>query len=98
MGVEHALVIHCAGLDELNPMGIADCVEVTKKGITTLKLDPSEMGIPSCTLEELKGGDALENAEILKRVLSGGKDAECAIGHTLALNAGAGKPPTFQFF
>ncbi len=30
LGVEHGMVIHCAGLDELNPIGIADIVEITQ--------------------------------------------------------------------
>lgn len=89
--VDHALVIHCMGLDELNPMGIAEAVEVTKeKGICRIQIDPRNMGIPICALEDLKGGDAEENSEILQSVFSGGSNAENAIGHTIALNAGAG--------
>lgn len=89
--IEHALVIHCAGLDELNPMGIAEAVEVTQeKGIVHMTIDPASLKIPSCTLEDLRGGDAEENADILKSVFSGGENAENAIGNTIALNAGAG--------
>lgn len=92
LGVEHALIIHCAGLDELNPMGVADCVEVHSDGtITSFTLDCAAVcGIPSCQLSELQGGDAETNATLLRSVLSGGEAADNAIGNTLALNAGAG--------
>ncbi|KAF0700668.1 Aste57867_8846 [Aphanomyces stellatus] len=90
MGVEHALVVHCAGLDELNPIGDAEIVEVTKKGCKRYTLTPEELGIPRCTLPELKGGDAEENCRILRKVFQGGDHCDNAIGNTIAYNAGAG--------
>jgi anthranilate phosphoribosyltransferase len=51
------------------------------------------MGIPRCTLQDLKGGDANENARILRKVFEGGRHCENAIGHTIAYNAGAGTEP-----
>lgn len=97
LGIEHALVIHCAGLDELNPMGVAEAVEVTKSGVVKTTIDPAEFGIPTCTLDDLKGGDAQENAEILKSIFSGGDKANNAIGNTMALNAGAGMILNFVY-
>lgn len=91
LDVEHALVVHCAGLDELNSIGDADVVEI-KRGepLRRYTLRPQDVGVPPCTLAELKGGDADENAAILRRVLSGGDAWDNAIGHTIAYNAGAG--------
>ncbi|DAZ92460.1 TPA: hypothetical protein N0F65_012690, partial [Lagenidium giganteum] len=91
LGIEHGLVVHCAGLDELNSLGVADLVEV-KKGepLRRYQLRPDEVGIPPCTLEDLKGGDATENAAILRRVFAGGAASDNAIGNTIAYNAGAG--------
>lgn len=43
------------------------------------------MGIPSCTIEDLKGGDAKLNASILKDVFGG---ARGAVADALNLNAG----------
>ncbi|OQR97669.1 anthranilate phosphoribosyltransferase [Achlya hypogyna] len=88
LGVEHALVVHCAGLDELNPIGVAEVVEVTAKGCQRYSLSPEEIGIPRCTLKDLEGGDCDENARILKDVFAGNCDN--AVGNTIAYNAGAG--------
>lgn len=91
LGVEHALVVHCCGLDELAPIGVADAMEVRRGAAPVpITIDPSTMGIPSCTIEDLRGGDATENAAIIRGVLAGGDAADCPVGHTVALNAGAG--------
>ncbi|OQS02682.1 anthranilate phosphoribosyltransferase [Thraustotheca clavata] len=91
LGVEHALVVHCAGLDELNPIGNADVVEVTRaKGCTRYTITPEQLGIPRCTLQDLEGGDCEDNARILKKIFEGGINCENAIGNTIAYNAGAG--------
>ncbi|KAG2498022.1 hypothetical protein HYH03_004280 [Edaphochlamys debaryana] len=87
MGVRKALVVHSMGLDELTPMGPADVVEVTA-GESRLKrytLDPKEVGIPRCEVEDLKGGDAKLNAAILRDVLGGQRGA---VADALVLNAG----------
>ncbi|KAK1946198.1 Anthranilate phosphoribosyltransferase [Phytophthora citrophthora] len=93
LGVEHGLVVHCAGLDELNSMGPADVVEVrqgAEEPFRRYKLRPEDVGVPVVTLEQLKGGDATENAAILRKVFSGGAYSECPVGNTIAYNAGAG--------
>lgn len=93
LGVEHGLVVHCAGLDELNSMGPADIVEVCQSAELSSRryqLQPEDVGVPVVTLEQLKGGDAAENAAILRQVFSGGVHSDNAVGHTIAYNAGAG--------
>jgi anthranilate phosphoribosyltransferase len=91
LGVEHGLVVHCAGLDELNSIGSAEIVEV-KLGepLKRYTLTPEEVGVPAIKLSELKGGDATENAAILRKVFSGGSACDNAIGNTIAYNTGAG--------
>ncbi|TMW66970.1 hypothetical protein Poli38472_012086 [Pythium oligandrum] len=91
LGVEHGLVVHCAGLDELNSIDSADIVEV-KAGfpLRRYRVHPEEIGIPRSTVKDLKGGDATENAAILRRVFAGGEGCDNAIGNTIAYNAGAG--------
>ena len=89
LGVEHALVVHCCGLDELSAVGVAEAVEVTPAGITKLTIDPADFGVPRCTIADLKGGDCEENATILRAVLGGGAAASGPIADTIALNAGA---------
>ncbi|KAG2440531.1 hypothetical protein HYH02_010409 [Chlamydomonas schloesseri] len=86
MGVQKALVVHSMGLDELTPMGPADVVEVTAGGpLKRYSLDPKDVGIPRCEVEDLKGGDAQLNAAILRDVFAGQKGA---VADALCLNAG----------
>lgn len=103
--VEHALVVHCGGLDELAPTGPADVAEVrrdTEGGAagaytcTYSHIDPADWGVPRCTVADLVGGGPAENAATLRAVLAGGRDlgagpldAAAHVGRTIALNAGA---------
>eukprot|EP00270_Netrium_digitus_P019557 TRINITY_DN772_c0_g2_i1.p1 TRINITY_DN772_c0_g2~~TRINITY_DN772_c0_g2_i1.p1 ORF type:complete len:370 (+),score=117.96 TRINITY_DN772_c0_g2_i1:133-1110(+) len=88
LGVTRALVVHSQGLDEISPMGPADLLDVTAYGETkSFHFDPLHMGIPRCTVEDLKGGDAAVNASILRDVLAGQRGA---VADALVLNAGAG--------
>jgi anthranilate phosphoribosyltransferase len=90
LGVEHALVVHCCGLDELAPIGVAKAVEVTSAGVVARDINPMLMGISKCTIADLRGGSKEVNAEILTDVMKGGPGAKGAIADTVALNAGAG--------
>ena len=92
LGCEHALIVHCCGLDELAPLGIAQAVEVTpEKGVQRITINcTTEMNMKQCTIPDLAGGECAVNAEILRRVFSGGENADGPIPDTIALNAGAG--------
>mmetsp|Transcript_37348 Transcript_37348/g.93763 ORF Transcript_37348/g.93763 Transcript_37348/m.93763 type:complete len:394 (-) Transcript_37348:155-1336(-) len=85
LDMKKALVVHSHGLDELTPMGDADVVEVTPEGVKSYILNPRDLGIPACTVEDLKGGDAQYNAKILRDVFAG---QEGAVADALCLNAG----------
>lgn len=87
LGLKKALVVHSAGLDELTPMAPADVVEV-EAGVSGMKrylLDPKDLGIPRCTVEDLAGGDAALNAAILRDVFGGQRGP---VADALNLNAG----------
>jgi len=89
LGVKHALVVHCCGLDELAPIGVAEAREVDSEGnITTLCINTASW-MPQCTIGDLEGGEPGENAKIIQAVFAGGAAADDPIGHTIALNAGA---------
>ena len=45
--------------------------QVRKSGVEMGTLDPFELGFSKCSLADLKGGSAQENAQILKDVLAG---------------------------
>ncbi|KAI7841008.1 hypothetical protein COHA_005236 [Chlorella ohadii] len=85
LGVKKALVVHSMGLDELTPMGHADVVEVTQQGKRSYQLEPRDLGIPRCTVQDLAGGDAALNAQILMDVFGG---AQGPVADALNLNAG----------
>jgi anthranilate phosphoribosyltransferase len=85
--MQKALVVHSCGLDELTPMGPADIVEVTagSSSVKRYTLDPLEVGIPRCSVEDLAGGDRALNAQILRDVFGG---ARGPVADALCLNAG----------
>eukprot|EP01025_Chloroclados_australasicus_P018655 TRINITY_DN198_c0_g1_i7.p1 TRINITY_DN198_c0_g1~~TRINITY_DN198_c0_g1_i7.p1 ORF type:complete len:376 (-),score=60.35 TRINITY_DN198_c0_g1_i7:415-1542(-) len=85
LGCKKALVVHSMGLDELTPLGPANVVEVTPQGVKQYETDPLDVGIPRCTVEDLKGGDRQLNAQILRDVFGGQKGA---VADALNLNAG----------
>lgn len=87
--VEHALVVHCCGLDELAAVGVAEAVEVRDGTARRLQIDPQSMGIAQCSIADLKGGEPQENADRIRAVFAGGDAAKGAIPDTIALNAGA---------
>jgi len=88
LGVELAMVVHCGGLDELAPIAVATVATVTPDGVAMGTIDPFVLGFSKCTIEDLKGGNAVENAEILRSVLSGKSSGP--VVDTIVLNAGAG--------
>jgi anthranilate phosphoribosyltransferase len=86
LGVKKALVVHSMGLDELTPMGPADVVEVTMgEPRRSYQLEPRDLGIPRCSVDDLAGGDAALNARILMDAFGG---AQGAVADALNLNAG----------
>jgi len=88
LGAEHAMVIHCGGLDELAPIAVATVATATPSGVQMSTIDPFALGFAKCTIEDLKGGDRVANADILRKVLSGQMSGP--IADTVILNAGAG--------
>jgi len=72
LGCEHALVAHGAGgLDELTPTGENLVAEVREGEVTTMTIDPREFGAGPGTPEDLGGGDARDNAAIIRTVFDG---------------------------
>lgn len=76
-GTRRAMIVYGDdGLDELSTTGPSTVHElktgddgrfVTEK----YRLDPKELGIPTATLESLRGGDATVNAEAIRQVIAG---------------------------
>jgi anthranilate phosphoribosyltransferase len=87
LGLERAMVVHGDdGLDEITTTTTTEVCEVKDGKLITYKLDPEKLGFRKAALEEIKGGEAKENAEIILKVLKGEKGAPRDI---VVLNSGA---------
>jgi anthranilate phosphoribosyltransferase len=72
LGTERAIVFHSeAGLDELVPGFPASGIEVLDGSTRTWTFDPAALGQARVALEDLRGGDAAENARLLGQLLEG---------------------------
>jgi len=87
LGLERAMVVYGDdGLDEITTTTTTNVCEVKDGKIITYKLDPEKFGIKKATLEDIKGGDAKENSQIILSVLKGEKGAPRDI---VVINSGA---------
>lgn len=88
LGRERALVVHgSGGLDEASLSGPSRCILLADGQLTAFDLTPEEVGLKRVGNQELKGGDAKENAAILKAVLKGKQGPHRDV---VLLNAGLG--------
>jgi len=71
LGVTRAMVVHSDGLDEISTMGPTKILQLKDGEISESTIDPADLGFTVVDFENLKGGDALANAKILKDILSG---------------------------
>lgn len=68
LGVDHAMVVHgMDGLDEITTTNKTKITEVKNKEVRTYYISPEEYGFTRCQRKDLQGGDAIENAEIIKK-------------------------------
>jgi anthranilate phosphoribosyltransferase len=88
LGTRHALVVHgSVGMDEISPLGETLVWEVEDEGVRTWALNPAVYGLDCSSLDELAGGDPVENAQRIERLLAGEEShvTRCAV----LLNAAA---------
>jgi anthranilate phosphoribosyltransferase len=87
LGVERALVVHGAGLDEVALHGPTEAVRLHEGAFERLTIAPEDVGFERAPLATIQGGGPQENGERLKALLLGyGTLAE---RRAVALNAGA---------
>jgi anthranilate phosphoribosyltransferase len=87
LGSTHALVVHGAdGLDELTTTAVTYFARLENEQITQCEIAPEQAGLPRASLNDLKGGSAMDNAAALNRLFDGEKDSYRDI---VLLNAGA---------
>jgi anthranilate phosphoribosyltransferase len=74
LGTEHAMVVHGSdGLDELTITGASSMAEVRGNAVSLRQIEPGDVGLTSAPITALHGGDATENAEILRSIFAGEK-------------------------
>ena len=74
------------GLDELTTTTTSSLWVVHDGEVTTATIDPAALGLAPATTEDLRGGDAPHNADVVRRVLAGERGA---VRDAVLLNAGA---------
>lgn len=70
-GHESFCVMHGDGLDEATLAGPTTIVRLEGGQLYEKTLNPKDFNLPFVSLREIRGGTALENAEILRKVLKG---------------------------
>jgi len=72
LGAKHALVVHGADrMDEISNTGASIVAEFKNGILAEYSVLPEEYGLKRCTIDDLKGGEKKENADILRNILSG---------------------------
>jgi len=72
LGLRRALVVHgLDGLDEITTTGVTRIAETRESVVRSYEVEPEEFGMKRATLQEISGGDANENAGIIRSVLGG---------------------------
>jgi anthranilate phosphoribosyltransferase len=88
LGAHRAFVVHGSdGLDEITISGESKISEVRGGEVHTYYVTPEDFGVQRAPIVEISGGDAQQNANIIREILSdrGGKRKEIVL-----LNAAAG--------
>lgn len=74
LGVKNAMVVYGRdGLDEISICASTKVCEVKNGILRTYEITPEEFGIKRAKHEDLKGGNPLENAQIIRSIFSGEK-------------------------
>ncbi|SFT90939.1 anthranilate phosphoribosyltransferase [Pseudovibrio denitrificans] len=76
LGTEKAWIVNGSdGMDEITTTGTTFVAELKNGSINTFTISPEDAGLPVAKTEDLKGGDPKENAQALREVLQGAKNA-----------------------
>ena len=87
LGLRRALVVHgLDGLDEVTVTGPTRVAEAREGSVRSYEVTPEEFGMQRATLDDISGGDAATNAEIIRGVLRGERSARRDV---VLLNAAA---------
>ncbi len=99
LGSEKVWLVHGAdGLDEVTITGPTYAVELANGVMREFEITPEEIGLSRASLEDIRGGDSDYNAERLRALLNGQKDAyrDIVIMNSAAALVVAEKADTLQ--
>src|SRR5438067_2137389 len=99
LGSAHAMVVHSRdGLDEISVSAPTHVAEVRDGQIRMYELTPEAIGVQSHPIEEIAGGDSVQNARIARAILAGesGARADVVIANAGAALYVAGISPTIR--
>ncbi|WP_109509976.1 anthranilate phosphoribosyltransferase [Nocardioides speluncae] len=85
-GLDAWVVTGDDGLDELTTTTTSKVYVVRDGAVAETTVDPAAFGIPTATVEDLRGGDVSVNADAVRRLLDGDSGA---VRDAVLLNAGA---------
>ncbi len=72
LGVERAFVVHgVGGLDEISLAGETQIAEVSNGKVRRFTVVPEDFGLNRAPLDLLRGGDAEENATLIRQIFAG---------------------------
>jgi len=94
LGVERAFVVHGAdGLDEISLSGETHVAELRDGNVCRYTVAPEDFGLHRAALDAISGGDAVENARIIRCVLDGqpGPHREIVLANAAAALVAAGR-------
>jgi anthranilate phosphoribosyltransferase len=76
LGSETVWVVHGRdGLDEITTTDVTFVATLENGSVTTRTISPEDAGLPRSSLDDLKGGVAVENADAIRRLLDGEQGA-----------------------
>jgi anthranilate phosphoribosyltransferase len=74
LGAKRLFVVHgLDGLDEITTTAPTCVADVNEGIVTTYEIKPADFGIPTAAKKDLVGGEAAENADVIRKILSGEK-------------------------
>jgi anthranilate phosphoribosyltransferase len=72
LGCQRGFVVHGQdGMDEITLTGPTRVAEINEGQVTLSTIEPEDFGLRRCLLSDLQGGDAVENAAIVRDILAG---------------------------
>jgi len=99
LGCNHALVVHGEdGLDEITLTDKTHVCEFKDSDIKSYTISPEDFGLSRASLDDLKGGTAIENASRLRNVLAGtsGPQRDVVLMNTAAALVAGDKVETLK--